>query len=149
MWDSDPNWGMSEEREKEKEKERENFPMKGFDLGHCQAAHRTKDWANTRGELAGCGLVHPLPEAERQAGNGQSRKARGKLSPRDGILYQTASRLPVANQVFLGSWMVDIHQEGRRQRSAPQRRHTAHLKRHPPPPRLRTQETEQLRPGRW
>ena len=38
------------------------------------------------------------------------------------------SRPPVANQVFLGSWTVDIHQEGRSQRSAPQRRHTAHLR---------------------
>ena len=40
------------------------------------------------------------------------------------------SRLPVANQVFLGSWMVDICQEGCSQRSAPQRRHTAHLRWH-------------------
>ena len=39
------------------------------------------------------------------------------------------SRLPVANQVFLGSWMVDICQEGLSLRSAPQRRHTAHLRR--------------------
>ena len=36
-------------------------------------------------------------EAERQAGDSQSQKARDKLGPRDGILYQTASRLPVAN----------------------------------------------------
>ena len=50
--------------------------------------------------------------------------------PRDSILYQTASRLPVANRVFLGSWTVDIHQEGHSQRSAPKRRHTAHLRRH-------------------
>ena len=41
-------------------------------------------------------------------GDSQSQKARGKVGPRDGILYQTASRLPVANQVFLGSWTVDI-----------------------------------------
>ena len=53
---------------------------------------------------------------------------RGNLGPRDGILYQTVSRLPVANQVFLGSWTVDIHQEGHSQRSAPQRRHMAHLR---------------------
>ena len=64
-----------------------------------------------------------------QAGDSQSWKARGKFGPRDGILYQTASRLPVANQVFLGSWMVDICQEGHSQRLAPQRRHTAHLRR--------------------
>ena len=58
----------------------------------------------------------------------QSRKERGNLGPRDDILYQTVSRFPVANHVFLGSWMVGIHQEGRSQRSAPQRRHTAHLR---------------------
>ena len=63
-----------------------------------------------------------------QASDSQSWKARGKLSPRDSIPYQTVSRLPVANQVFLGFWMVDIHQEGCSQRSAPQRRHTAHLR---------------------
>ena len=61
-------------------------------------------------------------EAERQEGDTQSQKARGKLGPR-------ASKLPVAHQVFLGSWTVDIHQEGRSQRSAPQRRHRAHLRR--------------------
>ena len=70
----------------------------------------------------------PLLEAERQVGNSRSWKARGNLGLRDGILHQTVSRLPVANQVFLGSWMVDIHQEGRSQRSAPQRRHMAHLR---------------------
>ena len=70
----------------------------------------------------------PPPEAERQAGDSQSQKARGNLSPRDSILHQTVSRLPVANQVFLGSWMVDICQEGCSQRSAPQRRHMAHLR---------------------
>ena len=67
----------------------------------------------------------PLPEAGRQAGASQSWKERGKLGP---IPYQTASRLAVTNQVFLGSWTVDIHQEGRSQRSAPQKRHTAHLR---------------------
>ena len=48
--------------------------------------------------------------------------------PRDSILYQTASRLPVANQLFLRSWMFDICQEGHSQTSAPQRRHMAHLR---------------------
>ena len=74
-------------------------------------------------------MDQPLPpqEAERQVGDIQSWKAWGKFSPRDGNLHQTASRLPVANQVFLGSWMVDIRQEGHSQRSALQRRHMAHL----------------------
>ena len=32
------------------------------------------------------------------------------------------------NQVFLGSWTINIRQEGRSQRSAPQRRHVANLR---------------------
>ena len=68
------------------------------------------------------------PEAERQVGDSQSWKARGNLGHRDGILHQTVSRLPVTIQVFLGFWMVDIHQEGHCQRSAPQKRHMAHLR---------------------
>ena len=63
-----------------------------------------------------------------QAGDSQSLVERGDLGPRDGIPCQTVSRLPGANQVFLGSWTADIHHEGGSQRSAPQRRHTACLK---------------------
>ena len=85
---------------------------------------------NTRGVLTGSGLAHPLSAHGRQAGDSQSQKARGNLGLRDGILYQTVSRLSVANQVFLGSWMVDICQEGHSQRSAPQRIHMAHLRCH-------------------
>ena len=36
----------------------------------------------------------------------------------------------IANQEFLRFWMVDICQEGCSQRSAPQKRHMAHLRRH-------------------
>ena len=53
-----------------------------------------------------------MPEAGRQVGTNQSWKERGKLGPRDGIPYQTAVRLSIANQVFLGCWTVDIHWEG-------------------------------------
>ena len=55
-------------------------------------------------------------EGGREAGGRQPGLERGKLGPRDSIPYQTAKRLPVANQVFLGSWMVDIRQEGLSQR---------------------------------
>ena len=58
----------------------------------------------------------------------QPEPERGNLGPRDGILSQTVSRLPVANQDFLGFWPVDIHREGRSQRSAAQRRLTAQLR---------------------
>ena len=61
-------------------------------------------------------------------GNIQSWKAKGNLGPREGILHQTVSRLPVANQVFLGSWKVDVCQEDCSQRSAPKRRHMAYLR---------------------
>ena len=54
---------------------------------------------NTKGELAGCVQASPLLEAERQASDSQSWKARGDLGPRDGILHQTMSRLLVANHV--------------------------------------------------
>ena len=70
----------------------------------------------------------PLLVAKRQVSESQSRKVRGNLGPRDSILHQTVSRLPVANQVFLGSWVVDVHQEDHSQRSASQKRHTAHLR---------------------
>ena len=100
--------------------------MKSSSLMHAGSTNRTKDCANTRGKLLGCRQTNPPREAGRQ----QPEQERGKLSPRDGILYQIVSRLPVANQVFLGSWMVDTCQEGHNQRSAPQRRHTAHLRQH-------------------
>jgi len=45
-------------------------------------------------------------------GDSQRRKARDNLGLRDSIHQQTVSRLPAAKQVFLGSWMVDICQEG-------------------------------------
>ena len=63
------------------------------------------------------GQLHkgPSPTRGREAsGDSQSQKARGcpNLGPRDGIFQQTVNRLPVANHIFLGSWMVDICQEG-------------------------------------
>ena len=73
-WDSNPNCGIAREREKKKERERENFPAKSPNLRHCWASHRTKDWVNTRGELASCGPAHPPSDAGRQAGSSQSQK---------------------------------------------------------------------------
>ena len=82
----------------------------------------------------------PSPTGGREAGRGQSEPERGNLGPRDGIIYQTASRLSVVNQEFLGFWMVDICQEGHSQRSASQKRHKARP--------LYTQKTKHLRRGR-
>ena len=68
------------------------------------------------------------PARGREAGGWQPEPERGKLSPREGIPYQTANTFPVVNRAFLGSWTVDILHEGCSQRSAPLRRHTAHLR---------------------
>ena len=72
----------------------------------------------------------PSPTREREASGevGGDRTGKGQSLPQRDILYQTASRLPVANQDFFGFWTVDIRQESRSQRSAPQKRHTAHLR---------------------
>ena len=57
-----------------------------------------------------------------------ARDGRGQSRPQRGILYQLQADF-FANQDFLGFWMVEIWQEGHSQRSAPQKRHTAHLRR--------------------
>ena len=73
----------------------------------------------------------PSPAGGREAGRQQPEpEGKEQSGPRDSILYETASSLPVANQVFLESWTFDIHQEGRSQRSTLQRRHRAQLRQH-------------------
>ena len=79
-------------------------------------------------------MDQPIP-CQRQGNRwGTARAGKGQPRPQRGILYQTASRLPVANQDFLGFWTVDICWEGRSQRSTPQKRHTSHLRRVRPLP---------------
>ena len=67
-------------------------------------------------------MDRPFPPEE------ADRQGRGNLGPSDGILHQIVSSLPFTNEDFPGSWVDDIHQDGLSQRSAPQRRHTAHLR---------------------
>jgi len=71
----------------------------------------------------------PSPEAEKQTCDSQSRKTRGccNLGPSDCILHQTVSRVPVANLLFLSTLTVDICEDCHNLRSAPKRRHMAHL----------------------
>ena len=89
-------------------------------------------------------MDRPIPHWRQGGRRGQPEPERGNLSPRDSILYQTASRLPVANQDFLGFWAVDICQEGHSQRSAPQETHGTPETGAP----AATQETELLGSGR-
>ena len=74
-------------------------------------------------------MDQPIPCQWQWPGGRQPELERGKLIPREGILYQNENRLPVSNQYFLKFCMVDIRWEGRSQRSAPQKRHRAHLRR--------------------
>ena len=64
-------------------------------------------------------LRHTTDRAERQVA--------ATISAPETSFHQTVRRLPVANHIFLGSWMVHICQECHSLRSASQRRHTGHL----------------------
>ena len=69
------------------------------------------------------------PTRDREVGVTARARRQGAISaPETCVLHQTVSRLPVANHIFLGYWMVDICQEGCSLRSAPQRSHMAHLR---------------------
>ena len=70
----------------------------------------------------------PIPLWRQGGRKGSASTRKGHSWPQRRHLHQTASRLLVANQDFLGFWMVDIHQESCSQRSAPQKRHATHLR---------------------
>ena len=132
MWHSQ-TVGLPEglKKKKKRKKKKGPFPWKALmPHGDPWSAHRTKDCdlVNTKEEQAHCHLGPSFP-----GGRGRcatiSRKARGRcnLGPKDHIFHQTVIRLPVANHIFLGSWMAHIRQECHSLRSAPQRRHRAYL----------------------
>ena len=58
----------------------------------------------------------PSTAGDREAGEGKARARKRQSWPQRGILYVCASRLPVANQDFLGFWTLDIRREGHSQR---------------------------------
>ena len=119
LWDS----------QREKERERENFPAKSSNLGHCQARSQNKGLSEYQRRASHLG-TGPSPAGGREASGWQPEPEKGNLGPRGGILYQTAAGSQLlAKSSFLGPWTVDVRQEGRSQRSAPQRRHTAHPRR--------------------
>ena len=106
---------MDSQGEKKRERERENYLTKSPNLRHCQARSQNKGLREYQRRASRL-RTGPSPAGGREAGWGQPEPERGNLGHREGILYQTASRLPVANQDFLGFWKVDIHPEGRSQR---------------------------------
>ena len=82
--------------------------MKSSYLRYCQAHSQNKGLSEYQRRVSWL-QTGPSPTRGREAGWQQPEPERGNLGPRDSILHQTASRLPVANQMFLGSWTVDIH----------------------------------------
>ena len=93
---------------------------------HFTSRHRQARLQNKGLSRASWLWTGPSPTEDRQARAARAR--RGQLWTQRGIIYQLQAGF-VANQDFLGFWMVDIHREGRSQRSAPQKRYMAHLRR--------------------
>ena len=84
---------------------------------------------NTRGELAGCRQALPRTGGREADGQQPEPEGKGQSRPQRWPPPPNCEQVPkTPNEVFLGSWMVGIHQEGLSQRSAPQRRHRAHLR---------------------
>ena len=69
--------------------------------------------------------AYPLSETGRR---GQPEPEGGNRGPREAS-YTKLQAAFLDNQDFLGFWTVNIHREGGSQRSASQKRHTAHLRR--------------------
>ena len=100
--------------------------MKSPNLRHRRGSSQNKGLNKYQRRASRLQTIPSPLETGRQAG--AARAGQGQYWAQEGILYQTASRHPVANQDFLGFWMVDICQEGHSKRSAPKKRHTAHLR---------------------
>ena len=107
-WDSNPDCGIV-------------IPAKSPNLRHHQARSQNKGLSRT----SRCGSAHPPLDTGRR---GQPEPEGGNHGPRQASYTKLQAGF-IANQDFLGFWMVDIHQEGRSQRSSPQKRHTAQLRR--------------------
>ena len=95
--------------------------MKSSNLRHCQACSQNKGLSRDS-QL----WTDPSSVGDRQVGAARAGREQSWLQR--GISTKLKAGF-IANQDFLGFWMVDIHQEGHSQRSAPQKRHTAHLRR--------------------
>ena len=103
-WDSNSDCGIT-------------IPWKA--LRHSQAGSQNKELSRASWLQTG-----PPPAGDRQVR--AARAGRGQSRPQRGTKLQAGF---IANQDFLGFWTVYIRQEGCNQKSAPQKRHTAHLRR--------------------
>jgi len=117
-WDSNTNCGIVSE--KKKERERESFPVKNSNLSHYQARSQNKRLSHYQRRTS---WLQTSPQPTGSRGRGAIARAWGKRAI---LAPETASstKLWAGPQLLTkSSWHPDIHQEGRSQRSAPQRRH--------------------------
>ena len=89
-------------------------------------------------------MDRPIPRQRQGGRQATARAGRGKSRPQRWHPLPNCKQAPVANQVILGSWMVDIRQEGCSQISSPEETHSTPEKVLP----LCTQETKWLGWGR-
>ena len=117
----------------------DSYSVKSPNLGHQEA--RSQNKALRRASQL---QTSTFPSSDRQAR--QSELDAGNCSPREALSTKLQAGF-IANQDFLGFWMVDICQEGCSQRSAPQKRHKAHLRwaRMLPPRKLSGWDKEVIR----
>ena len=114
------------QRKRERKKKGENFPEKGSNLTHSLAHSQNKGLGKYQRRASQL-YTDPSPHLRgREARAG--RQGAAVISVPEMASSTKLSRLPVANYIFLRSWIIDIRQEGHSLRSAPQRRHTAHLR---------------------
>ena len=95
--------------------------QKSPNLRHRQARSQNKGLSRASWLQTG-----PSPTGDRQAR--AARAKGGNCGPREASYTKLQADF-IANQDFLGFWMVDIHWEGHSQRTAPQKRHRTHLRR--------------------
>ena len=96
--------------------------MKSPNLRHRQACSQNKG-------LSRASQLHSSPSPPETSKRGQPEPEGGNRSLREATYTKLQADF-VANQDFLEFWTVNICQEGHSQRSAPQKRHMAHLRRH-------------------
>ena len=105
------------------EREKKNFPVKS---SKAQPGPLTEQRIELTPKESCPAAYRPIPLTGGREPGGQQPELEGKGLLQSGSQRLASStklsRLLAANHVFLGSWMVDICQEGCSLRSAPQRR---------------------------
>ena len=123
-------WDIAREREKIKKRARERtFPQKA--LRHNLVCSQNKGVSEYQKRASQLRTGHSPRQRQRGRWAKPEPEGEGQSRPQSQHPPSNCEQAPSCyDQVFLGSWMVDVCQKGHSQRSAPQRRHMAHLRRH-------------------